>query len=175
MSPCHPSAGSAKADQPSLSLFSSLQGVQAVTRFCSTRFQPPIDCVPLVMGVALDEKVPLEVRRTFVFAQGALCYGHWYYPLLTLISHDLLRIADFAMVAACRERQIGARTFEKRIAALITAGAISAQDEQMWTELRKERDRATHPASQSIYGFSMAFDVLKVVRELINRIDWLPS
>lgn len=27
---------------------------------------------------------------------GRRCYGHWYYPLLTLISHyDLLRVADF--------------------------------------------------------------------------------
>jgi hypothetical protein len=109
----------------------------------------------------------------FTFTQGAMSYGHWYYPLLTLISHDLLRVADYATVEACRERRISARTFEKRIAALLDAGAIPPGDSRMWTNIREARNRATHPASQNIYGFSMAFDVLKVVSALIGRIDWV--
>jgi hypothetical protein len=30
-----------------------------------------------------------------------MCYGHWYYPALTLGIHDMLRIADFALTRAC--------------------------------------------------------------------------
>lgn len=135
--------------------------------------QAPEDWLRLVTGIVLDEKVPLEVRKMFTFAQGGMCYGHWYYPLLTLIAHDLLRVADFATVEACRERHIAARTFEKRIVALVAAETIPAPDEQLWTAIRHARNRATHPASQSIYGFSMAFDMLRVICGLINRIVWM--
>jgi hypothetical protein len=95
--------------------------------------------------------------------------------MLTLASHDLLRIADFATVEACRERAIKAKTFNDRIAALVAAKVILAGDERMWTVIRQARNHATHPASQSIYGFSMAYDVLKAVRNLINLMDWLES
>lgn len=139
------------------------------------RLQAPEDWVPLVMGVTLDAKVPHEVRKMFVFVQGAMCYAHWYYPLLTLISHDLLRVADFATVEACRERGLGSTTMEKRIAALVAHGAVTPEDERVWTIVRKARNRATHPPTQDIYGFSMAFDILRAIRNLIDRIAWLPT
>ncbi len=77
------------------------------------RPQAPEDWVRLVMGIGLDAKVQLEVRKMFTFTQGAMSYGHWYYPLRTLIAHDLLRVADYATVESCRERRIPARTFVK--------------------------------------------------------------
>lgn len=81
----------------------------------------------------------------------------------------------FAAAEACRERRIAARTFEKQTAALVDAGAIPLRDEPLWTDVRKLRNRATHPASHSVYGFSTAFDILRVVCDLINRIEWLQA
>lgn len=139
------------------------------------REQGPQDWIPLIMGVALDDQVPQEVRRSFAFAQGAMCYAHWYYPLLTLISHDLLRVADFATVEACRQRGIKAKTFKERIAALTVAGGIALTDEPVWTNIRSHRNHATHPTAQSIYSLGMAYKILTVVQTLINRIQWAAS
>ncbi len=139
------------------------------------RPQAPEDWVRLVMSITLNAAVPHEVRKMFTFAQGAMCYAHWYYPLLTLISHDLLRVADFATVQACRARGISGKTMEKRIAALVADGAIGSTDERLWHQIRGARNRTTHPPTQDIYGFSMAFDILRTVRDLIDRVAWSPN
>lgn len=139
------------------------------------RPQAKEDWVPLVMSVTLDTAVPHEVRKMFIFAQGAMCYAHWYYPLLTLVSHDLLRVADFATVEACRERALRGRTMQKRITALVADGAVAPADERLWTVIREARNRTTHPPTQYIYGFGMAFDILRTIRDLIDRIAWPPK
>lgn len=141
----------------------------------AVRAQAPEDWVPLVMGITLDSAVPHEVRKMFTFAQGAMCYAHWYYPLLTLISHDLLRVADFATVEACRERGLVSKTMHKRIAALVAHGAIAPRDERLWSSIRDARNRTTHPPTQSIYGFGLAFDILRTIRDLIESVAWLAT
>jgi hypothetical protein len=134
------------------------------------RPQTPDDWVPFVVAVELSANVPHEVRRAFTLAQHAMCYAHWYYPMLTLGADDLLRVADFAAAEAAREHGIRARTFEQRIGRLVSAGVIPHEDEPLWTALRAARNSATHPAFQHIYGFSHALHILNAVREVIDRI-----
>ncbi|HTW85401.1 MAG TPA: hypothetical protein VMD91_15130 [Candidatus Sulfotelmatobacter sp.] len=143
--------------------------------------QEPEDWVPVVLAIELDARVPWEIRRMFAFSRGAMCYAGWYYPALTLGAHDMLRIADSAAAAACRERginqPIGKRffTFEQNIKALSEAGIIEPSDVRLWNIIRDQRNRTTHPAAQHIYDFAFAYDVLKIVRDLINRLDWLQA
>jgi hypothetical protein len=136
------------------------------------RPQEPSDWITVVVRVELSHSVPHEVRRVFTFAKGAMCYAHWYYPMLTLGAHELLRVTDFAAAEACRLHGIKAKTFKDRIAELAAAGVISAADESMWTTIRNARNRATHPAAQDVYGFSHAYQILKIVHAVINRLVW---
>jgi aminoglycoside 6'-N-acetyltransferase len=145
------------------------------TRIKSTgefRAQEPGDWIPLIMSVGLRARVHNEVRRMFVFAQGAMCYVHWYYPALTLGIDDMLRIADFAVVQACKQRSIRKKTFEKRIDALCALNAIATADEPIWDTIRNARNRATHPSAQNVYGFAQAYDMVKFIAGAIDRIDW---
>lgn len=143
--------------------------------------QEPEDWVPVVLEIELDARVPWEIRRMFAFTRGAMCYAGWDYPALTLGTHDMLRIADAAVTASCKERGInqpvGKRifTFAQNIEALATGGVIPANDVRLWDTVRCARNRATHPAAQHIYGFSFAYDTLRLVRDLINHLDWLSA
>lgn len=50
-----------------------------------------------VMGIEMAEEVPLEVRRLFASAKGALCYGYFFHPLYSLASEQLSRVAETAV------------------------------------------------------------------------------
>lgn len=143
------------------------------------------DWVRIVTGFDLDARVPIEVRKAFMFSRGALCYAHWYYPALTLGMNDMLRVADFSASEACKEREINLpvlskrgkirySTFAENIAALAEARIIASSDVRLWNLIRDARNHATHPAAQNIFGFPHARDTLKYVRDLINRLDWMP-
>jgi hypothetical protein len=150
------------------------------------REQEYCDWVRIVNEIELDARVPREVRKAYTFSRGALCYAHWYYPALTLGMNDMLRIADFAAAQSCKERNINQPilmkngkfryfTFTQNLDTLAKDGIIPTGDVRMWRIIRDARNRATHPAAQNIFGFAYAYDTLKVVRDLINRIEWLPS
>ncbi|MDP9481519.1 MAG: hypothetical protein M3R38_38630 [Actinomycetota bacterium] len=49
------------------------------------------------MGIELLEEVPLEVRRLFAAARGALCYGYFFYPLYALAGEQLAPVAETAV------------------------------------------------------------------------------
>lgn len=57
----------------------------------------PLD--PLVadfLAVHLDCNVPLQIAQMFEVARGALVYGVMFYPLMTLGSEQICRVADAA-------------------------------------------------------------------------------
>lgn len=139
------------------------------------RPQEPGDWISLITSIELRPVVPSEVHRMFTLVQGALCYAHWYYPMVTIGMNEMLRIADVATDKACKQRRLPYgedAPFARRIDSLATVGAIDDADKQLWHRLRKQRNRATHPSSQNIYGFAQAFDTARHVRDLIDRINW---
>lgn len=137
------------------------------------------DWVRDVMAVELSSRVPFEVRRMFAFSQGALCYAHWYYPALTLGILDMLRVAEFAIAEACRERDINQPTgkkfltFSDNIRELVKANILEQDDNHIWNTMREHRNRTIHPAAQFIYGFNQAYETLKTTSQIIERIKWL--
>jgi hypothetical protein len=50
-----------------------------------------------IVAVRLSEDVPLEVRKLFTAARGALCYGYFFYHLYALASEQLARVAEAAV------------------------------------------------------------------------------
>jgi hypothetical protein len=135
----------------------------------------PKDWCQKVLSVELDPHVPNDIAAMFVMAQQATCYCYWYWPMLVLGSHELLRVAESAARAAANQNAIKAKTFHHRIAALVEAGIIVSGDEQLWQTLRRLRNSATHPEFQKIYGFPQAMQVIKTVAAAISRLRWLAT
>lgn len=139
------------------------------------RPQEPNDWISVITGIELRRVVPSEVHRMFTLVQGAFCYAHWYYPMVTICLNEMLRIADVATDKACKQRGLPHgedSSFAQRIDQLASRKVIDQTAKPIWHQLRKQRNRATHPSSQSIYGFSHAFDTVKHVKELIDNIHW---
>jgi hypothetical protein len=79
----------------------------------------------------LDPFVPGEVRTMFNVARGAMLYGCFFYPLYTLGTEQLHRVADAATWHRCR--QLGKpfpaagpkrETFANRVTWLVDQGAV---------------------------------------------------
>src|SRR4051794_31750552 len=55
------------------------------------------DRVSDILKPTLSEAVPLEVRRLYEVARGAMVYGTLFYPLYTLAAEQLGRVAEAAL------------------------------------------------------------------------------
>jgi hypothetical protein len=124
-------------------------------------------------AIDIEPHVPLEVRRGFLFARNAMCYGYWCYGMLTLGAQQMLRVADDALGYAVRERGISKRlTFADRICKLVELGAIPAEDEIRWDGVRNLRNSATHQKFQQIWSPGVAGQMVSTVATLLARVSW---
>lgn len=132
------------------------------------------DWIAAINEVQLCEGVPLVVRRAFMMARNAMCYAHWYYPVLTLMVQQLLRVADFANGIACQGYGINTKwPLAKRTAALCEAGAIPKEQAGLWEGLRRQRNHCTHPNFQEVWPPGMVIETARHVAEAINTISWV--
>jgi hypothetical protein len=108
----------------------------------------------------------------FEVARGALVYGYFFYPLYTLASDQLYRVAEGAVAHKCKSMEApGApRAFMKRIDWLVVQGAIPQEDQVQWHAFRKLRNAASHPERQKIIMPVMALTRLSIVAERINGL-----
>src|ERR1700686_493041 len=133
----------------------------------------PEDWVDPITGVTLPDSVPFEVRRAFQMARDAMCYGYWFYPLVTLMAQQLLRVADFATDVACLTHSIKSpRNFKARVDELIAVGIIPQAHEGLWEGIRRMRNHSTHPNFQQIWGPGMAIPIAQRVADAIAGIRW---
>ncbi len=120
----------------------------------------------------LSTGVPLNVRRLFEGARGALVYSLMFYPLLTLASEQMFRVLEAAVASKCR--QIGSPgkvlTFAAKIDFLAERGLISPEALHRWTAIRQLRNEASHPAEQSILPPAEALHIVGIAIELINQL-----
>ncbi len=108
-----------------------------------------------ILAVGLSERVPVEVRRLFAVARGALVYGYFFYPLYTLGAEQLFRLAETSVNLKCRDvglspKKIEDLSFNKKIDRLVNEGALSPAAQQGWRDLWQLRNLASHPDDQSI-------------------------
>jgi hypothetical protein len=78
---------------PGLSIFVRLSLQDGSTRPISGD-----DWAREILAIELSERVPLEIRRLFAVARGALVYGYFFYPLYTLGAEQLFRVAEAAVL-----------------------------------------------------------------------------
>lgn len=101
-----------------------------------------------VMGIEMAEEIPLEVRRLFASAKGALCYGYFFHPLYSLASEQLSRVAETAV--AHKYEAVGGpkpkkTSFKGKLDYLKHEGLVSKRDAVWWGAIREHRNDASHP------------------------------
>jgi hypothetical protein len=125
-----------------------------------------------MLGVNITEQAPLEVRRMFEVARGAVVYGYFFYPLHALGAEQLFRVAEAAVTLKCE--QMGAETermrFVDKIKYLVGAGAVPAQEEDVWQGIRGMRNAASHPNIQTMFDSADALVLLRLVAGKINSL-----
>ncbi len=137
-----------------------------------TRLAGHADWIADVMALDMHAGVAPTVRQAFDSVRGSLCYAYWYAPLLSSVASDVLRIADLALVEACRSVGRRSHTMSARIATLRSLGAIARTDEAAWTTIRRARGALAHPFADESYGFASTLRLVAKVRDLVDSIAW---
>lgn len=101
---------------------------------------------------ALKETVPIEVRKLFEVARGALIYGYLFYPLCSLAQEQLYRVMEAAVFHKCKSMggPKSIKTFHQRVNWLIKNGVIPQQEKEWWDAVRDLRNMTSHPENQMI-------------------------
>lgn len=128
--------------------------------------------ITLFLGPTLINDVPIEIRKMFEVARGALAYGFFFYPLYTFGSEQLFRIGEAAVTQKCR--QIGtprrADTFKKKLEHLRTNGFISEAEFNECDAIRRLRNEASHPQDQSIITPAQTALTLERISQKVNSL-----
>lgn len=132
------------------------------------------DWIKSVNTIRLDPVVPIEVADLFEFAKGGLGYGYFYYPLFTLVTQQLLRVADIAIEVLFDSLAIKPkpRSLDRRIVILRERWLIDDDQYFMLDLLRYMRNSATHGSSRTIMMPTGAIRDISWVADLISNLPW---
>ncbi len=130
--------------------------------------------IAFVNGLHLSPFIPEDVREAFHFATGAVGYAYFYSPIFTLMSQQILRVADFAIDRLFDRRGIVPKPerFSERIAVLAKRGLLSEAEANRWDGIRRLRNSATHPKFQEDWGQGMSFELIRTVATAIGNLPW---
>lgn len=128
----------------------------------------------------LDERIAFgadvlpDVQEAFWLAAGAIGYAQFYSPILTLVSQQILRVADFALDQFCIQKKSvkDREPFFARLKRLRSADLIGPQQYNRWDGLRSLRNAATHPRFVEQLSQAMALELIRTVAEAINALPW---
>lgn len=129
------------------------------------------DWAALFLGPSLDDKVPEEVRKLFEVARGAMTYGYFFYPLFTLASEQLYRVAEAAVSEKCALLGGPKRSsFQDRIKFLLDRNVIADVDFPRWNAIRLLRNMSSHPQRQDILPPGVVATTLHLMAERLNSL-----
>ncbi len=130
------------------------------------------DWVTVILESVLSPKVPREVHNLFEVAQGALCYGWFFYPLYTLGSEQLYRVIEAALRHKCAQLHVprNKKNFGSMIDWLKKSGILTETRFGQWTAARQLRNMSSHTDRQSLYDPTMAVRGVRLAAELINAL-----
>lgn len=126
-----------------------------------------------ILKPKLSETVPLEIHKLFEVARGSMLYGYFFYPLFTLASEQLFRVAEAAISEKCKQittDKIGKNTFKDKIDHLNKDKFFSDEEYTKWNSLRNLRNIASHPNEQKILPPGIALEFIFNISELINNL-----
>jgi len=128
------------------------------------------DLLNHILKPKLLESVPENVQALFEVARGALAYGYLFYPLYTLAAEQLFRVTEAALSYKCKA--LGApesiENFAPMVSCLVNERIIPSSEFTRWDAIRKLRNFACHPESQSILTPGNAIKLLEGVAGQIN-------
>lgn len=135
----------------------------------------PRDWIRRVNALKFDAAVPDDVCEAFVFAVGAIGYAHFYGPILTLVSHQVLRVADFALDRFFDRRAMEKpRTFGERLERMKSDGLLSGPEYNRWDGIRRLRNAATHIDDRTGWNQTMALRTIEATVTAISALPWDP-
>jgi hypothetical protein len=116
-----------------------------------------------IAPVRLSEKIPLEIRRAFEVAKGAMIYGYFFYPLFTIGLEHLYKVTEIALKTKCKALNPSLKidTISEEIRFLVKKGILDQKMAERWNALRDLRNNASHPSTQTIVTPPMAILMLK--------------
>lgn len=125
-----------------------------------------------ILEPQMNDSVPLEIRRLFEVARGTMLYGYLFYPIFTLASEQLYRVAESAvsMKYAAKGAPKGTRNFEGKINWLADHFVIAKSEKQKWHAIRGLRNLSSHPEQQTVSTPIHAVDMLNSIVQKINAL-----
>lgn len=124
------------------------------------------------LKIELESSVPIDVRRQFETARGAMLYGCFFYPLFALGIDQLLRVAESAVTHKCsilRLTKDKAR-YEVKLQKLKNSNHLVEKEYEDWEDLRKLRNDFSHSKFQTIFPSFNAVFFLKHITDKINKL-----
>jgi hypothetical protein len=130
------------------------------------------DYVETVLAPRLSANVPEDIRKLFEVARSAMLYGYLFYPLYTLGMEQLLRVGEAAVALKCEQLNMPkkGKKFSDRIDWLAEKGIFNKREFSGWHTLRRLRNSASHPDTQSIVAPGSAIGMVGAVAEDINAL-----
>jgi len=120
----------------------------------------------------LNSEVPIEIRRLFEVARGAMVYSYFFYPLYTLAADQLFRVGEAALVL--KSKKLGYSKKDVRLSALIKyleeKEVFDDEKTKRWEALRFLRNKTSHRQDQSIYWPAAVLELLENITEDINAL-----
>jgi hypothetical protein len=126
----------------------------------------------MILEPRLKEEVPIEVKKLYEVARGALVYGYFFYPLYSLACEQLFRVGEAAITFRCKifSPRLAKRTFRKKIQFLFKQDILNDLEKTRWHALRDLRNITSHPIDQSIYAPGEVIGILAQLAEDINKL-----
>jgi hypothetical protein len=141
------------------------------------------------MQPQLGPNVPAEIAALLEVARGAMIYGWFFYPLITLAAEQCSRVLEAGVKACCVERGIPTQrlnkngsplrtkngrpietSYSENIAMLIKAKVIPASDAGLWTAEREFRNLASHLERQMIFTPGANLGMLQTTSDRLNEL-----
>ncbi len=124
-----------------------------------------------ILKPTLKETVPIDVYDLFEVARAAIAYGYFFYPLYALAGEQLFRVAETAVSIKCSEISApkkATKNFKNKIEYLVLHKVIPENKKERWYAIRKLRNIASHPESQTILPPGNVIGILERITDEIN-------
>lgn len=141
------------------------------------------------MQPQLGPNVPDDTATLFEVARGAMIYGWFFYPLLTLAMEQCSRVLKAGVKACCVAHGITTQKLDKNgsplqtksgrpietsysenIAMLIKPEIIPAIDADRWNADRELRNLFSHPERQMIFPPGVTLGMLQTTSDRLNNL-----
>ena len=141
------------------------------------------------MQPQLGPNVPADIVSLFEVARGAMIYGWFFYPLITMAMEQCSRVLEAGVKACCVEHGIPTQrlakngnplrtkdgriietSYAKNIARLIESGIALANHADLWSAARELRNLFSHPERQMLFPPGVTLSMLQITADRLNEL-----